>query len=71
MLSGRSTVVAARCDTPWGALRWDAEGILSCCCRRLGLAGDGRMELWHTSDRVPDDTAVNDWPGIKPCGEIS
>eukprot|EP00971_Amphidinium_carterae_P248154 4926967-Amphidinium_carterae.1 len=67
MLSGRSTVVAAR-DYD------DVDEVLVVFRWRLGLADDGaRMELWHGSaERVPaDGTEVQDWPGIQPLGEIS
>eukprot|EP00971_Amphidinium_carterae_P234560 4654503-Amphidinium_carterae.2 len=67
MLSGRSTVVAAEDDD-------FAEDVLERCRERLGLADvDGStMELWHGSDKVPDDdTEVQDWPGIQPRDEIS
>eukprot|EP00971_Amphidinium_carterae_P066063 1308633-Amphidinium_carterae.1 len=66
MLSGRSTVVAA-----WSHL--SVKNVLAVCRRRLGLADDGgTMELWHGSERVPDDdTEVEDWPGVQPGGTIS
>eukprot|EP00971_Amphidinium_carterae_P349467 6491033-Amphidinium_carterae.1 len=66
MLSGRSTVVVAGgCGT--------VAGVLRACRRKLGLPDDGStLELWHGSERVPDDdTEVRDWPGIQPKGEIS
>eukprot|EP00971_Amphidinium_carterae_P334551 6469906-Amphidinium_carterae.1 len=66
MLSGRSTVVAA-----WGHA--SVRIVLALCRWRLGLPDDGaRMELCHASgERVPDDAFVEDWPGVKPKGEIS
>eukprot|EP00971_Amphidinium_carterae_P158659 3145246-Amphidinium_carterae.1 len=66
MMSGRSTVVVA-----WGDE--DVEEILEKCCERLDLEDDGgTMELWHGSDKVPDDgTEVKDWPGVQSRGEIS
>eukprot|EP00971_Amphidinium_carterae_P020172 397446-Amphidinium_carterae.1 len=65
MLSGRSTVVIA------GSL-WMVVNVLHDCRRRLRLADDGAsMELWHGSERVPADTQVRYWPGMKPKGEIS
>eukprot|EP00971_Amphidinium_carterae_P161692 3205271-Amphidinium_carterae.1 len=66
MLSGRSTVVAAH-------QLWSVGNVLDECRRRLGLEEDGtRMELWHGSEKVPDEaTEVRDWPGIQPEGEIS
>eukprot|EP00971_Amphidinium_carterae_P139929 2772191-Amphidinium_carterae.1 len=65
MLSGRSTVVAARgVEAP--------EIVLAACRRRFGLADDGTtMELWHGSERVPADESVSDWPGIQPDSGIS
>eukprot|EP00971_Amphidinium_carterae_P178472 3540611-Amphidinium_carterae.1 len=65
MLSGRSTVVAA--GGPWSVFV-----VLGECRERLGLPHDGaRMELWHGSEKVPDDVVVSDCPGIQPPGEIS
>eukprot|EP00971_Amphidinium_carterae_P143831 2850278-Amphidinium_carterae.1 len=66
MLSGRSTVVKSFTN-------WDVNIVLKQGRRRLGLADDGtRMELWHGSERVPaDGTRVQDWPGVKPLGELS
>eukprot|EP00971_Amphidinium_carterae_P151447 3002773-Amphidinium_carterae.1 len=68
MLSGRSTVLAA-----WGGE--DAEEVLDKAREKLGLPENGStIELWHGSgEKVPDDdvTAVQDWPSVRPCGEIS
>eukprot|EP00971_Amphidinium_carterae_P234922 4661701-Amphidinium_carterae.1 len=66
MLSGRSTVVAARHDE-------DVKQVLDTARERLGLPEDGAtMELWHGSgERVPEYEVVQDWPGIQPRGEIS
>eukprot|EP00971_Amphidinium_carterae_P109745 2174031-Amphidinium_carterae.1 len=66
MLSGRSTVVAA-------AGYWKVGGVLVTCQERLGLTCKGTtMELWHGSEKLPaDNTDVEHWPGIQPCGEIS
>eukprot|EP00971_Amphidinium_carterae_P087622 1733660-Amphidinium_carterae.1 len=65
MLSGRSTVVAA-CSLD------QEHHVLAECRRRLRLKkGDTRIELWHGSDKVPANASVEDWPGIKPKGEIS
>eukprot|EP00971_Amphidinium_carterae_P056220 1109398-Amphidinium_carterae.1 len=67
MLSGRSTVVVA-------GKNWGKNLVLFKCRRRLGLPEDGStMELWHLSEKVPDDVTVpvHDWPGLQPLGEIS
>eukprot|EP00971_Amphidinium_carterae_P012621 248413-Amphidinium_carterae.1 len=66
MLSGTSTVVAAR---SYGNVRQ----VLKVCRERLGLADDGStMELLHGQERVPHDrTEVSDWPGIQPTGQIT
>eukprot|EP00971_Amphidinium_carterae_P006037 118967-Amphidinium_carterae.1 len=68
MLSGRSIVVAARV---WGL--WRVQNVLHECRKRLGLSDEGAtMELWHGSDRVPDDDRLLlDFPGVQPLGEIS
>eukprot|EP00971_Amphidinium_carterae_P294251 5842367-Amphidinium_carterae.1 len=67
MLSGRSTVVAAKDDE-------NVDYVLDQARERLGLPDDGaRMELLRCSgERVPaDGTEVEDWPGIQPKAEIS
>eukprot|EP00971_Amphidinium_carterae_P234903 4661357-Amphidinium_carterae.1 len=60
MLSGRSAVVVA-----YGHEK--VRLVFARCRRRLSLAEDGTMmELWHGSDKVPDDdTSVRDWPGVQ------
>eukprot|EP00971_Amphidinium_carterae_P230803 4580171-Amphidinium_carterae.1 len=65
MLSGRSTVVAAQ-------LYHIVPNVLD-KCHRAGLVDDRNriMELWHGSERVPDDDCVDNWPGIKQRGEMS
>eukprot|EP00971_Amphidinium_carterae_P286550 5689021-Amphidinium_carterae.1 len=69
MLSGRSTVVTAY---NFDSLTWTLRQVLGLCHTRLGLAGgETTMELWYGSDKVPDDTSVIAWPGIKPPGKLS
>eukprot|EP00971_Amphidinium_carterae_P168979 3347537-Amphidinium_carterae.1 len=38
--------------------------------RRFSIPMDGAL-LLHGSDRVQQATCVEEWPGIKPCGEIT
>eukprot|EP00971_Amphidinium_carterae_P192035 3810265-Amphidinium_carterae.1 len=70
MLSGRSTMVLLD-EIRAGVLI--VRDILEVCREKLGLEDDGStMELWHGSgERVPQATAVEDWPGIQPHGQIS
>eukprot|EP00971_Amphidinium_carterae_P133076 2635125-Amphidinium_carterae.1 len=65
MLSGTSTVVAARSDE-------DVGDVLCMCKWRLAALTGTTMELLHGQERVSGYcTIVRDWPGVQPTGEIT
>eukprot|EP00971_Amphidinium_carterae_P062983 1246499-Amphidinium_carterae.1 len=50
----------------------EIEYVIRICSKKLGLVDDGsRMQIWHGADRVPQDSEVQEWPGLQPRGEIS
>jgi len=64
MLSGRSTTVMSRGDV-------DAEDVVEKYCRRLGIRRSGMETLIHGTEVVPPTVNVEDWPGVRPQGEVS
>mmetsp|Transcript_4343 Transcript_4343/g.10655 ORF Transcript_4343/g.10655 Transcript_4343/m.10655 type:complete len:227 (+) Transcript_4343:22-702(+) len=64
MMSGQYVVIASSgCET---------EGdILQSCAAQLCFPCTGTEVLVSGEDIVPDGACVCDWPGIRPCGEIT
>eukprot|EP00971_Amphidinium_carterae_P321428 6389040-Amphidinium_carterae.1 len=66
MISGRQALVCfPRSENP------ETTRVLKKCCERLGISSAGSMCLVSGDDVVPAGTVVDDWPGIRACGEIS
>eukprot|EP00971_Amphidinium_carterae_P230050 4565784-Amphidinium_carterae.1 len=49
-----------------------ADYVIRRCCKMLDLDQRGaRYSLVHGNDVVPAMAEVQDWPGIRPLGEVS
>eukprot|EP00971_Amphidinium_carterae_P065142 1291158-Amphidinium_carterae.1 len=66
MISGRQAIVICEMFS-----EHDTEAVLQECCEKLGISSTGSMCLVSGDDVVPAGAFVDDWPGIRACGEIS
>eukprot|EP00971_Amphidinium_carterae_P181912 3609820-Amphidinium_carterae.1 len=48
-----------------------ARRVILRACAALGIRRNGAEKLVNGADVIPLDAAVQDWPGLRPLGDIS
>jgi len=74
MLSGRYMCHFVRKDEEFEFDLFDSDmsdTILSTACAALGLRRNGAEVLVNGTDVIPLNARVQDWPGLRPLGDIS
>eukprot|EP00971_Amphidinium_carterae_P228935 4541739-Amphidinium_carterae.1 len=50
---------------------YTAADLVKEACRRLGITSSGRESLVHGTEVVPATACIQNWPGLRPRGEVS